>query len=700
MCLRVPFGSKQPIGVLLEVTDTSELAMNKLKEAIALVDPQPLLPADILRLLQWVSHYYHHPIGEVCGAAVPAQIRKGRTPDAAGEKVWRITQAGREMDIEDIKRAPKQKALMTILYRHEDGLRPEELNNTLSTWRPAMKSLVDKGWVEVIRKSGSHTPLTTRQEPLALNEDQARAVKAVAESLGQFQAFLLDGVTGSGKTEVYLQLADKVLAQGKQLLILVPEIGLTPQIVKRFQQRFALPIAVLHSGLSDQERMQSWLMAKEGKASIVIGTRSAVFTPLKKPGLIILDEEHDPSFKQQEGLRYSARDVAVVRAQASKIPILLGSATPSIESVYNCKQGRYDYLQLPKRAGKAIQPKIHALDIRSQNLKEGLSEQLLKAMCTHLQKGGQVLLFLNRRGFAPTLICHECGWLADCKRCDSHMTYHQHRQRLCCHHCGIERPVVRQCPECGSPDLRPLGLGTERLEQVLQQQFPEYGIVRIDRDNTRRKGSMEALLKEIHDGHGQILIGTQMLAKGHHFPNVTLVGILDAEQGLFSVDFRAGERMAQMMMQVAGRAGRADRPGQVLIQTHHPDHPLLRCLLDEGYQAFTHKVLEERQQAELPPFSAMVLLRAEATEASSPMAFLELARDLALAYEVSGLMVLGPVPSPMEKRAGRFRAQLLLQSKGRQALHRLLEMWVPQLETMKSSRKVRWSLDVDPMDMY
>ncbi|OGT19905.1 MAG: primosomal protein N' [Gammaproteobacteria bacterium RBG_16_57_12] len=698
--LRVPFGRTRMIGVLVGVATQSDIPRDRLKAVIEVLDHEPLLPKDILALLEWSSGYYHHPLGEVIETALPVALRQGRPAEIRGESTWGLTGTGRQGDVATLQHAPRQAGLIQALREAAAGLKAEQLDRTFQAWRPAMSRLVEKGWVELVQAPCLGREEAARESPPRLNADQAAAVTAVTETLGSYQAFVLDGITGSGKTEVYLALAEQVLAGGGQVLVLVPEIGLAPQIVARFQQRFALPIAVLHSGLSDQERLCAWLMARSGEAPIVIGTRSAVFTPLLTPGLIIVDEEHDPSFKQQEGFRYSARDIAVIRARNHRIPIVLGTATPSLESTYNIQQARYRQLRLTRRAGSAQLPRISLLDVRGQTLHGGLSAPLLKAMEAHLVRGEQVLLFLNRRGYAPTLLCHECGWVADCKRCDAHLILHRRRQRLCCHHCGAERPVERQCPACGSADLVSVGQGTERVESVLRERFPSIGIARVDRDTTRRKGSLQNLLDGIQDGTSQLLIGTQMLAKGHHFPNVTLVGILEAEQGLYSSDFRAGERMAQLIMQVAGRAGRAEQPGQVLVQTHHPDHPLLWSLIQGDYPGIAGALLEERRQAELPPCSAMALLRAEAAQEVPAMHFLEQVRDEALALKIRGAQILGPVPAPMERRAGRYRVQLLMQAGKRQALHRLLDQLLPLIEKLPSARKVRWSLDVDPVDTY
>jgi primosomal protein N' (replication factor Y) len=515
-----------------------------------------------------------------------------------------------------------------------------------------------------------------------------------------FTAWLLEGVTGSGKTEVYLQLIADQLRDSKQVLVLVPEIGLTPQLVARFQQRFTLPISVLHSGLNDAERWRAWQQAASGTARLIIGTRSAIFTPLKHPGLIVIDEEHDGSFKQQDGLRYSARDLAVWRAHQLAIPVLLGSATPSLESLYNVQQGRYRHLLLPERAGEACHPRMHLLDLRQQPMQDLLSKTLIDAIRHHLDRGGQTLLFLNRRGFAPVLLCHACGWVAACQRCDARLTLHQQQRELRCHHCGSQRRVDAFCPSCGSSELIAIGEGTQRIEQTLQTLFAQHTVLRIDRDSTRRKGALESALDEASSGRAKILLGTQMLAKGHHFPEVTLVAILDADQGLFSSDFRASERMAQLIIQVAGRAGRADRPGEVIIQTHHPDHPLLLQLVQQGYPAFARSALVERQQTGFPPFTSMALLRAEASRAELPRDFLEQARRLAETRPEPRVQLWGPVAAPMERRAGRYRAQLLIQSPQRNALQRFLDGWIPALESIRQVRQVRWSIDVDPIDTY
>ena len=698
--LLVPFGRRQLVGILLGVTTESGIEPKKLKRVTKVLDTQAVIPADLLKHLQWASTYYHSPIGEVMQAALPVLLRQDKPAQGKMVSSWCITAIGMDVDPASLARAPKQAVLLKQL-QDEQTLTASQLNEQHSNWRPVMARLEEKGWVQqqdadadILSGNAKCIPLKT------LNADQQQAVAAVRQGLGQYGCFLLDGVTGSGKTEVYLTLIQDVLATGKQTLVLVPEIGLTPQLEQRFRQALPCPLVVMHSGLSDSQRLNAWLAAKNGSAQVIIGTRSAAFTPLHAPGLFIIDEEHDLSFKQQDGFRYSARDLLIVRARDAGVPIVLGSATPSLETLYNTQQQRYQHLQLPIRAGKSIPPTIRVLDVCKQPMDHLVSVNLREAMQRHLNNQGQVLLFLNRRGYAPMLICHDCGWVSPCPRCDSRMTLHQRIQKQRCHHCGTERPIPTHCPTCNSDKLKSFGYGTERIEESLQKQFPDHSVLRIDRDTTRRKGSMEAMLDKVHSGEGQILIGTQMLAKGHHFPNVTLVGVLDADYGLYSTDFRAAERMAQLIMQVAGRAGREERPGEVLIQTHHPEHPLLQTLIHKGYAACANLLLEERRQAAFPPYGYLALLRAEAHNAGEPLQFLQQLAEQARPNLGQDVQLLGPIPSPMERRAGRYRAQLLLLSTSRQALQHFLSQWLPQLEPTNGNRKVRWSLDVDPLEMF
>jgi len=684
------------IGVLLAVTDESDIDAHKLKRALQLLDDAAVISSDVLAMVQWASDYYHHPVGDAFSTALPALLRRDRQPAVPDNSGWRITPAGRVIDTSSLRRAPRQANVIELLRAQPQGLQ----RNAIDTPVSVLQALADKGWIESCTLDESHSDHTVVPSVHTLNPAQRQAVDIILARLDTFTPFLLAGVTGSGKTEVYLELIESTLARQQQALVLVPEIGLTPQLLARFQRRFQVPLALLHSGLTDHERLAAWRQARSGQAPIIIGTRSAIFTPMARPGLIVVDEEHDASLKQQDGFRYSARDLAVWRARRLNIPVILGSATPSLESLLNVEQGRYRQLDLPERTGVAVQPTFRLLDVRKQPLQDGLSQPLLQRIQQHLDAGDQVLLFLNRRGFAPTLMCYDCDWIAECKRCDARMTWHQHDQRLHCHHCGSQRPVDTLCPQCQGSDLHPQGQGTERVEQALEVHFPDVKRVRIDRDTTRRKGELDRLLQQARCGEGRLLLGTQMLAKGHHFPNVTLVGILDADHGLFSTDFRASERMAQLIVQVAGRAGRHERPGEVIIQTAHPDHPLLQLLINQGYPAFARAALAERKAAHMPPATAMVLLRAEAPAAETAMGFLD---AVAARINASGNRVVevwGPVPATMERRAGRYRAQLVLQSGQRGELQRLLSSLVRQLETTKEARRVRWSVDVDPADTY
>jgi primosomal protein N' (replication factor Y) len=490
-----------------------------------------------------------------------------------------------------------------------------------------------------------------------------------------------------------------VLAAGRRALVLVPEIGLTPQLLGRFRERLAAPLAVLHSGLTDQERLGAWRDACSGHARIVVGTRSAVFAPVPDLGLIVIDEEHDPSFKQHEGgFRYSARDLAVVRARHAAVPVVLGSATPSLETLHNVAAQRYRLLRLERRAAQAQPPVLKLVDLRASSLRAGISTPAVLAIERHLSEGGQVLVFLNRRGYAPTLLCTACGWIAPCSECDARLTVHLSAQRLRCHHCGADAPLPARCLQCGFA-VKPVGQGTERIAETLTALFPGAPIARLDRDVVRRRGDLEGVMRHMASGDTRILVGTQMVTKGHDFPNVTLVVVLNADQGLFSSDFRAAERLAQTIVQVAGRAGRGTRPGEVLIQTEFPDHPLLVNLLADGYDGFARVALLERQAADWPPFSRLATLRGSARSAAAALAFLTEARGLA-PQPPAGVRLLGPVPAAMHKRAGRYHAQLLVESRTRTRLHEFLDGWLPQVERLKSARALRWSLDVDPLELF
>ena len=693
--VRVPFGRTSAIGVVVDVVADSAVDATRMRRVREVIDDEPLLDPVILELLVWASGYFQHPIGEVVTGTLPRLLRLGRAPKAEQSILYAASAAGADAYTRGIARAPVQERLLGLVMA--GGSVPEAaLAAGHREWRRPLRALIAKGWVEPVAEAPRAAGPADRP---VLNADQQRAVDAVRAHLSAFEPFVLEGVTGSGKTEVYLRLIEEVVRNGRQALVLIPEIGLTPQLLARFHARLACRVEALHSGLSDGERLSAWTHARNGTAEVIVGTRSAVFVPLARPGLFIVDEEHDLSFKQQEGFRYSARDLAVVRARDAGVPVVLGSATPSLEAVDNVRRGRYRRLDLPHRAGGATPPRIDVVDLRTRPFDSGLCDVLIEALEQVKARSEQALLFINRRGYAPLLVCHGCGWIAECRRCDARLVYHRGDGRLRCHHCAAEHALIVECPECASRDMRRLGLGTERVANALESRIDGLRVARMDRDVTRRRGSLETLLDRIHAGDVDVVVGTQMLAKGHHFPNVTLVAILDADGGLFGVDFRAPERMAQLLLQVAGRAGRSDRAGRVLLQTHHPDHPLLRVLVREGYRKFCEGALAERRRARLPPYASLALVRAEASNREAPQAFLGDAEACAKRHSHQGVSVLGPVPSPMERRAGRYRAQLLVDAGTRTALQRFLPVWIERLEALASARRVRWSVDVDPQEM-
>lgn len=701
----VPFGKQQRIGIITSFPQQSDIAVQQLKQVSEILDSEPVFSDSIWQLLGWAADYYQAPWGEVLFSALPLKLRQGESAVEKPLVFWQITGLGQEA-LENGNLQKKAKKQFEALNALQQALL-EKANNPFNS--AVWSALKEKCWVSETAQaaeildwrsqlgSGSFLNIENR---LRLNQQQALALSQLVFH-SDFQTWLLEGVTGSGKTEIYLQFIEEILKKGKQILVLVPEIGLTPQTVQRFRERFNVEIDVLHSNLNDGQRLRVWQRAKTAQSAVVIGTRSALFTPFADLGLIILDEEHDMSFKQQEGCRYHSRDLAVVYAKQLNIPILLGSATPSLESLQNVKLGKYRHILLSERAGGASQVKAQLIDLKKQNVINGLSISLLKKMDEHLQKGNQVLLFLNRRGFAPVLLCHECGWIADCSHCDKPLTYHQQQRVMRCHHCAAQHPIPRQCGNCGSTHLITTGLGTEQLEQTLQERFPAYRVSRIDRDSTARKGSLEQHLSDIQQGKSQILIGTQMLAKGHHFPNVTLVAIINVDSSLFSVDFRAEERLAQLYIQVAGRAGRADKAGEVVLQTHYPDHPLLQTLLNQGYSAFAEEALRLRQSMGLPPFAAQALFKTQSRQSQAAEALLQKIADyfyqLKQQQNRPHLQILGPIPAPFAKKADQYRWQLLLQYPSKMQLQQILSEF--QQTDLAKSGQVRLSLDVDPLDL-
>ncbi len=698
--VRAPFGRQELVGVLVAIKSVSAHQLDKLRPAYGIIEQQPVLDPELLALCQWAADYYQAPLGEALQAALPVLLRQGEPARMRGEQAFMLTTEGKGLPEGALKRSPRQATLVAELQKQPYLLR--DALERLKIPRSIARALIAKGLVkmEVIYPVANEPSCGLLNErPLTLTDEQEQALAQI--DLAGFKTYLLDGATGSGKTEIYLQAIEHCLNQGKQALVLVPEIGLTPQTIERFQRRFAVPVAALHSGLNDRERLDAWLQARAGIARIVIGTRSALFTPFQSLGIIIIDEEHDGSFKQQDGFRYSARDLAAVRAHRLNIPLILGSATPSLETLHNALQGRYQHLQLKARAGSAEPPQIQLLDIRGEILHEGFAQASIDAIGETLAQGNQVLVFLNRRGYAPTLECHDCGWLANCHFCDARMTVHQTPRHLHCHHCDHQRALPRRCPQCNSSHLQPIGQGTERSEQVLQELFPQQNIIRVDRDSTRTKNAMQKLLEDVHKGAPCILVGTQMLAKGHHFADVTLVVIIDADAGLFSTDFRGPERMGQLLLQVAGRAGRAEKPGRVILQSNHTDHPLMQTLVTRGYHALAELILHERQLTALPPYRHLALIRAESKIPQKATDFLAYARQQAEAFAPASpaLGYLGPLPALMEKRGDRFRYQLQISSSQRKPLQQLLTELALQLEASSLAKAVRWSIDVDPQEM-
>ncbi len=696
----VPFGPRKVIGIIIDEAAECDFDVKKVKSITGRLNDNFNLSKPLVSFLQLCAHYYHHPVGDVFQQALPILLRKIENITLTPPMVWQAQEPDKSTKelIKNLStKAAKQFSLFKIIESHH-GISWVELR-TLGYSKAQLNALKDKGLIveneqEASRFTWQENTLNEANK-LRLSSEQAIIVSAINNALTEFSCHLIDGVTGSGKTEVYLQAMENVLANNQQVLVIVPEIGLTPQTLNRFEQRFNVPIALHHSGLNDKERLATWLSAQQGSAAIVIGTRSAIFTPLHHLGLIIIDEEHDSSLKQQDSFRYHGRDMAILRARQLNIPIILGSATPSFESLQNALSGKYRYHQLLNRAGKSSKAKIALIDMNQQQVEFGLSGTLKHKMKQTLARGEQVLLFLNRRGYAPAINCQECHWLAECQRCDKPYTLHQKQQLLICHHCGSQKRIPPQCPSCGSVRIAPLGQGTEQIESRLEELFPETSIVRIDRDSTRKKGELAKLLQEVSDKKHQLLVGTQMLAKGHHFPDVTLVAVLDVDGALFSFDFRASEQMAQLLIQVAGRAGRASKPGKVLVQSNFVDHPLLQDLVHNGYHHFAHQSLTERKQALLPPFTFQALLRADANYPSYPEKFL---RNLTQ-QPIEGCEFAGPVPAAMEKKAGKFRYHLIIQAKSRKRLHQAILQLLTQIPNNEWQGKVRWSLDVDPIDL-
>lgn len=677
--VRVPFGRSEIIGIVID--NQCESSYPKLKAISEQVDTQPLLDDHLLALAQWMADYYHHPLGEVLSTMLPAAARKGAPDAITAADIWQVS----ALEFTN-SRAPTQQKLWQ--YLHEHGPQSGSTLVEAGFKRATLRTLRDTGYVEQ-----TDAPLPAAlSPPLAANEEQQRAIDQVLQARDRYAAFLLEGVTGSGKTEVYLQCIQAIVDAGAQALVLVPEIALTPQTVNRFRARFA-QVGSLHSGLTDNERMQTWLKCRAGQIKVLIGTRSALLAPFEKLGLIVVDEEHDGSYKQQDGLRYSARDLAAKRAHLLNIPLLLGSATPALETLHNVNQGRYSRLALRQRATGASMPSYHLLDMRGQTHQDGISNPLIHVIRRHLESRGQVLLFLNRRGYSPSLLCSACGWQAHCSDCDARLTLHQKPPQLVCHYCSLRFEIPDHCGECGQKALLPVGLGTQRTESGLAKLFPGTTIHRIDRDSVRTSAQLDQRFAAINSGEPCIMVGTQMLAKGHHFPNVTLVAIINADAGFASPDFRAPERTAQLIVQVAGRAGRAERAGEVFIQTYQPEHPQLQRLVNEGYEAFAQNELSQRIAAGMPPAQPMAMIRADAHAADTAIAFLNACKTQLNQASDRPTLMWGPVAAPTARIANRLRYQLMLLGESRRQLHHTLKHL-----NLEPPSNLRWSIDIDPYD--
>lgn len=705
MRLKVPFGKQSRLGIIVELCYETEWDHQQVKPLTSLHDESPIIPQAIINLCKWASRYYHHPIGEVFFHALPAMLRKGETDNFRSETWWILTELGHTIDPNELKRAPKQQAFLDIVRTHPNGLSPHimRLHDLQST---VAKALEDKGIIQRelrhFSKNAEHHG-HQKQVPPTLNEEQSVAVQQLASKLDTFNVSLLDGITGSGKTEVYLRLIEKVINKDQQVLVLVPEIGLTPQTLKRFEDRFNTDIVLLHSNMTDRERLDGWLMARSGKAKVIIGTRSSIFVPAPNLSLIILDEEHDASYKQQDGFRFHARDLALIRAKEVNASVILGSATPSYESLFNARWQKFNWIKLRKRAGNAAIPSMERIDLRGKTLIKGFCDSTLERINVHLNRKEQVLIFLNRRGYAPTLMCHDCGWIAACQNCDVNLTVHKGANKLHCHHCGHQETLLDQCAECQSHEIFTIGEGTEQVETQLSHLFKDTPVLRIDRDSTSRKDALNNITQKIHEHNKAILVGTQMLAKGHHFPNVTLVVVMDADVGLFSSDFRGMERTAQLITQVSGRAGRASKPGHVLLQTYHPDHPSIESLCTLGYEYFATQDLQERKTLGLPPYLHQVLIRSESVDEEQSYLLLDSLRleaEHLIQHFNYPIQAMGPYSAIIVRKAGQHRYILTFKSANRAPLHQLISQLAQSLEQNPLTRKVRYAIDVDPLETY
>lgn len=696
---RLPFGRGTRCGILLGVSDRSDFDAAKIKPVDERVDTEAVLGEHMLALARWMAEYYLQPPGDVIFQCLPGYLRGTRRHESPRVKRWRLNQVS-AADLASLQRkSPRQFEICEALQRQPEGLTAAQFKQINANWHAAVKALESK---QLLAWEWDDKPFSVQIDATRpqLSPEQAAIMQAIEPALQEFAVHLLDGVTGSGKTEIYLRLIERCLANGQQAIYLVPEIGLTSQLIDRIQQRFGDCFAISHSALTDYQRYRAWDRFRRGEVGIMLGTRSSLFSQCERLGLIVIDEEHDHSYRQEDGVRYHARDVAIKRAQMLDIPIVLGSATPALESIANCERSTYRRYRMDQRPTRFPPPPIELIDVRDSRFDFGCAAATFKRIDSHLQNGGQVLVYLNRRGFAPIVMCHECGWQSQCRNCDARLTLHQSLQTLLCHHCGYSESIPEVCPDCGHTEVRHYGIGTEQLQLGLEQRYPQVPVLRVDRDVIASRDALKSRLQQLQSGEPCILIGTQMIAKGHDYPAITLSVVLDADQALFSASYRASERLAQTLLQVCGRSGRGDRPGEAIVQTRFPEHPMMQSLVHRSYRDIADELLQERRLLGFPPYARVVIFRADAQELKQALAKLEEIRALLQqARRFQQLSSIGPIAALMTRRIGRYRAQLSLLATDYQVLRSVLSEAMPAIQEIPSTPRVSWSVDVDAFDL-
>lgn len=695
--VRVSLRNSKRIGIVVSFSRFDVTCRRKLKDILEVIDNKPIVSRKMLALASWAASYYHHPLGEVISLMLPSKMRKGDRVPVSKSYIWNVSQAGRDALEARTVNGARQLELLQFLASSPNNVL-ETFQSLTFSWQAPLRKLVEKGWVTKSTSKATDGEAIIVKSKVTLNSEQMNAKSIIERNLGKFRPIVLYGVTGSGKTEVYFEVMQTVILSGKQVLFLLPEIALTKHLISRFRERFGCQVALLHSARSNSERISAWQDCLSGRVSILLGTRSAVWFDLPNLGVIIVDEEHDSAYKQYDGFKYSARDIAIVRAKKNSIPIILGSATPSFETLANVKSGKYDVIKLLDRPSALVDTSAKILDVRGSSLKSGLSNMLIERMRHHLDLGQQVVLFLNRRGYAPLLICRDCGDIRSCYRCDAYLVYYKSRKILSCHHCGYKISLAKISACCDGQNMEPIGLGTESIEEEIKQQFPNKNVVRVDRDSVKSGDSFEIILRSIEEKKVDIVIGTQMISKGLDFENVTLVGVVDADSRLYSIDFRAEERLAQLLIQVTGRAGRGGKAGEMVLQTHRPDNPVLRRVIDEGYETYSNLALAERELAQLPPYVSMVIIRAESQQVSRPKSFLLGVKKLLEKDSDGKLKVTDPIPALMAQRAGRHRYLLVIRVMKKSDIHNFIQSTIPDIENLARKIKLRWTIDVDPHD--